>query len=53
VAGQDTYLFPDAREHAQLVAVGAEALKANDIDKLRAVVAQLDSIRSALRVTTT
>ena len=33
------------REHAQLVAVGAEALKANDIDKLRAVVAHLDSIR--------
>ena len=42
---QDTYLFPDAREHAQLVAVGAEALKANDIDKLRAVVVNLDSIR--------
>jgi molecular chaperone DnaK len=42
---QDTYLFPDAREHAQLVATGAEALKANDIDKLRAVVAHLDSVR--------
>ena len=42
---EDTYLFPDAREHAQLVAAGAEALKANDIDKLRAVVAHLDSIR--------
>lgn len=42
---QDTHLFPDAREHAQLVAVGAEALKANDIDKLRAVVVNLDSIR--------
>ena len=42
---QDTYLFPDAREHAQLVTVGAEALKANDIDKLRAVVVNLDSIR--------
>ena len=42
---QDTYLFPDAREHAQLVAFGAEALKANDIDKLRAVVVNLDSIR--------
>ncbi len=42
---QDTYLFPDAREHAQLVAVGSEALKANDIDKLRAVVVNLDSIR--------
>src|SRR3546814_1610704 len=42
---EDTYLFPDAREHAQLVAAGAEALKANDIDKLRAVVAHLASIR--------
>ena len=42
---KDSYLFPDAREHAQLCSVGAEALKANDIDKLRAVVAQLDSIR--------
>jgi len=42
---EDTYLFPDAREHAQMVAAGAEALKANDIDKLRAVVAHLDSIR--------
>ena len=42
---QDVYLFPDAREHAQVVAVGAEALKANDIDKLRVVVMHLDSIR--------
>lgn len=42
---QDTYLFPDANEHMQLVAVGTEALKANDIDKLRAVVVNLDSIR--------
>ena len=40
-----TYLFPDAREHAELVAVGVEALKANDIEKLRAVVAHLDSVR--------
>ena len=42
---KDSYLFPDARELAQLSTVGAEALKANDIDKLRAVVAQMDSIR--------
>jgi len=42
---EDTHLFPDAREHAQLVVAGSEALKANDIDKLRAVVAHLDSIR--------
>lgn len=42
---QDTYLFADLNEHAQWVAVGTEALKANDIDKLRAIVANLDSIR--------
>lgn len=42
---QDSYLFPDAREHAQLVTNGTEALKANDIDKLRAVVAHLDTVR--------
>ncbi len=41
----DTYLFPDAREHAQLANAGAQALKANDIEKLRSVVIQLDSIR--------
>ena len=42
---EDAYLFPNALEHAQLVTVGAEALKANDITKLRTVVAHLDSIR--------
>ncbi|AIU29035.1 heat-shock protein Hsp70 [Pandoraea pnomenusa] len=42
---QGIYLFADQREHAQLVAVGTEALKANDIDKLRTAVAHLDSIR--------
>lgn len=42
---EHTYMFQDPREHAQLVAVGAEALKANDIDKLRAVVGKLSSIR--------
>lgn len=42
---RDAYLFPDAREHAQVVAVGAEALNANDIEKLRVVVVHLDSIR--------
>ncbi|MGY4828604.1 Hsp70 family protein [Sphaerotilaceae bacterium SBD11-9] len=41
----DTYLFPDAREHAQLANAGAQALKSNDMDKLRAVVMQLDSVR--------
>lgn len=42
---QASYLFSDAREHAQLVTVGTEAIKANDIDKLRAVVGQLFSIQ--------
>jgi molecular chaperone DnaK len=42
---QDKYLFPDAHEHAQLSAIGMEALKANDIEKLRSVVGQLDSVR--------
>lgn len=42
---QDTYLFADLHEHAQMVTVGADALKTNDIGKLRAVVAHLDSIR--------
>jgi molecular chaperone DnaK len=42
---KDSYLFPDIREHEQLSNLGAEALKANDIEKLRAVVAQMDSIR--------
>ena len=42
---KDAFLFPDEREHKQLVSAGAEALKANDIDKLRAVVAHLDSVR--------
>lgn len=41
----DTYLFPDAREHAQLANAGAQALKSNDMDKLRTVVMQLDSVR--------
>lgn len=41
----ETYLFPDAREHAQLANAGAQSLKSNDMDKLRAVVMQLDSIR--------
>lgn len=42
---QEVHLFADLREHAQLVAEGAAALKANDIDKLRIVVLKLDSIK--------
>ena len=41
---EESYLFPDAREYAELVAMGAEARKANDIDKLRNVVAHLNSV---------
>ncbi len=40
-----SYLFPDAQEHQQLVWMGTQALRADDLDKLRSVVAQLDSIR--------
>ena len=42
---EDVYLFLDAREHAQLVAKANEALKANDIDRLRDVVVHLDAVR--------
>ena len=44
---EHSYMFPDTREHAQLVALGAAALKATDMEKLRQIVAQLDSIRFA------
>ncbi len=42
---EDTFLFPDANEHAEVCKIGRQALQANDIDKLRQVVAHLDSIR--------
>lgn len=42
---EDSYLFPDAGEHTELVAMGTAALRANDVEKLREVVAQLDSVR--------
>ncbi|SKC83386.1 Hsp70 protein [Burkholderia sp. CF099] len=42
---EDVHLFPDVHDHAQAVAAGAEALKSNDIDELRNVVAHMDSIR--------
>lgn len=44
VAGQ-AFLATDANQHAALVKAGKDALGANDIDKLRAIVAQLYSIR--------
>ncbi len=37
--------FPHVQEHAQLVAMGTEVLKANDMDKLRDIVMQLDAAR--------
>lgn len=42
---QDGYLFANATEHAQLVEVGSIALRSADIDKLREIVAQLDSVK--------
>ena len=39
------HLFLNAAEHATLTDMGQVALKANDIDKLRSVVAQLDARR--------
>jgi molecular chaperone DnaK len=41
----NTYLFPDKRQHAELVTMGAEAVKADDIDKLRRIVQELDSLK--------
>lgn len=39
------HIFSDPIEHEELVALGVEAVKANDIDKLRSVVGQLFSIQ--------
>lgn len=42
---EDVYLFPDKQQHAELVKAGTEAIKADDMDKLRQVVIHLDSQR--------
>jgi molecular chaperone DnaK len=42
---KDSYLFPDANEHAQLVDLGRIALREDDIQKLRVIVSEMDSIR--------
>lgn len=42
---EDTFLFPNVAEHAELCRGGQQALQAGDIDKLRQVVAQLESTR--------
>jgi molecular chaperone DnaK len=39
------HLFPDARQHAQLVSAGNEALQANDMDKVRQILVQLHATR--------
>ncbi|MEX3953043.1 Hsp70 family protein [Paraburkholderia sp. EG287B] len=39
------FLFPDAVEHEKLCRLGRQALESNDIDGLRQIVGQLDSIR--------
>ena len=39
---EETHLFPDAREHSELVDRGTKALNENDIEKLREIVARLD-----------
>jgi molecular chaperone DnaK len=41
----EQHLFPDKRQHSQLVGVGMEAIKADDIEKLRDVVLELSSRR--------
>ncbi len=42
---QDSYLFNDQNEFNQLVSTGTEALKANDIDKLRNIVGLMESTK--------
>lgn len=42
---EESYRFPDKNRHAELVSMGMEALKADDIDKLRQVVAELATSR--------
>ena len=42
---KDAFLFSDANEHSRLCDLGQQALQAGHIDKLRDIVAHLDSIR--------
>lgn len=42
---EDSHLFPDTENYRQLVAIGAKALQADNIDELRKVVSQLDLMR--------
>lgn len=40
-----SHLFPDRRQHAKLVAAGEDAVRSDDIDKLRAIIGQLYSLK--------
>ena len=42
---EDSHLFIDNSLHDQLVQLGQQAMASNDIEKLREVVYQLDSIK--------
>ena len=42
---EEPWHFSDRQQHAELVAAGKEALKADDFEKLRSVVGKLYSIR--------
>lgn len=42
---EEPWQFVDRKQHAELVAVGKEAVKADDIEKLRRVVGQMYSIK--------
>lgn len=41
----ESYLFPDKRKFAELVAIGQEAIKADEIDQVRRVVWELDNMK--------
>jgi|CXWL01.1.fsa_nt_gi molecular chaperone DnaK len=42
---EHAYLFPDRKQHAALVAAGMEALRADEIDRLRQIMGDLYSLR--------
>jgi len=42
---EEVHLFPNPGEHAALVQEGSQALKANDVQKLRAIVWKMDTLR--------
>ena len=42
---EDVFLFPDQVQHAELVTAGNEAIAGDDIDKLRNIVYQLNTVK--------